>query len=58
VAIPVADEAPVGTALAVAADGHRAADKESRILHRRLAEHNANMTATLAGIKDLAEAQR
>lgn len=32
-------------------------DKESRILHRRLAEHNANMTATLAGIKKLAEAQ-
>ncbi len=31
-------------------------DKESRILHRRLAEHNANMTATLAGIKELAEA--
>ena len=33
-------------------------DKESRILHRRLAEHHANMTATLAGIKDLAEAGR
>jgi hypothetical protein len=32
-------------------------DKESRILHRRLSEHSANMTATLAGIKDLAEAQ-
>ena len=32
-------------------------DKESRILRRRLAEHTANMTATLAGIKDLAEAQ-
>jgi hypothetical protein len=32
-------------------------DKESRILHRRLAEHQANMTATLAGIKELAEAQ-
>ena len=31
-------------------------DKESRILRRRLAEHNANMTATLAGIKELAEA--
>jgi hypothetical protein len=31
--------------------------KESRILHRRLAEHNANMTATLAGIKELAESQ-
>jgi Polyketide cyclase / dehydrase and lipid transport len=32
-------------------------DKESAILHRRLAEHRANMTATLAGIKELAEAQ-
>jgi Polyketide cyclase / dehydrase and lipid transport len=32
-------------------------DKESRILHRRLAEHSTNMTATLAGIKELAEAQ-
>ena len=32
-------------------------DKESRILYRRLAEHSANMTATLAGIKELAEAQ-
>jgi uncharacterized protein YndB with AHSA1/START domain len=31
-------------------------DKESRILHRRLAEHQANITATLAGIKQLAEA--
>jgi hypothetical protein len=31
-------------------------DKESRILRRRLAEHHANMTATLAGIKQLAEA--
>lgn len=31
-------------------------DKEHRILRRRLAEHAANMTATLAGIKDLAEA--
>jgi len=32
-------------------------DKESRILHRRLAEHRANMTATLSGLKELAEAQ-
>jgi hypothetical protein len=32
-------------------------EKESRILRRRLAEHNANMMATLAGIKELAEAQ-
>lgn len=32
-------------------------DKESRILRRRLAEHHANMTATLAGIKELAEAK-
>jgi Polyketide cyclase / dehydrase and lipid transport len=32
-------------------------DKESAILNRRLAEHRANMTATLAGIKELAEAR-
>jgi Polyketide cyclase / dehydrase and lipid transport len=31
-------------------------DKEHRILRRRLAEHQANMTATLAGMKELAEA--
>jgi hypothetical protein len=31
-------------------------DKEHRILRRRLAEHQANMAATLAGIKELAEA--
>jgi hypothetical protein len=31
-------------------------DKESRILQRRLAEHHANMIATLEGIKALAEA--
>lgn len=31
-------------------------DKEHRILRRRLAEHHANMIATLAGIKELAEA--
>ena len=30
-------------------------DKESRILRRRLGEHQANMEATLAGIKQLAE---
>jgi uncharacterized protein YndB with AHSA1/START domain len=30
-------------------------DKESKILHRRLGEHRANMEATLAGIKALAE---
>ena len=30
-------------------------DKESRILQRRLAEHHANMVATLEGIKALAE---
>jgi len=30
--------------------------KEHRILRRRLAEHQTNMTATLAGIKTLAEA--
>ena len=32
-------------------------DKESAILRRRLAEHQANMAATLAGIKELAEAR-
>jgi hypothetical protein len=32
-------------------------DKESRILRRRLAEHSTNITATLAGIKEVAEAQ-
>jgi hypothetical protein len=31
-------------------------DKEHKILRRRLAEHQANMIATLAGIKDRAEA--
>jgi uncharacterized protein YndB with AHSA1/START domain len=31
-------------------------DKESKILQRRLGEHQANMKATLAGIKALAEA--
>jgi hypothetical protein len=31
-------------------------DKEHRILRRRLAEHQANMMTTLAGIKALAEA--
>jgi hypothetical protein len=31
-------------------------DKEHRILRRRLAEHQANMIATLAGIKERAEA--
>ena len=31
-------------------------DKESKILHRRLAEHRSNMEATLIGIKSLAEA--
>jgi hypothetical protein len=33
-------------------------DKESRILRRRLAEHQANMTATVEGIRELAEAAR
>jgi Polyketide cyclase / dehydrase and lipid transport len=32
-------------------------DKEERIVARRLEEHRANMSATLAGIKALAEAQ-
>jgi hypothetical protein len=32
-------------------------DKESRILQRRLGEHSANMAATLAGIKEVAETQ-
>ena len=30
-------------------------EKESRILRRRMAEHRANMEATLDGIKHLAE---
>jgi hypothetical protein len=30
-------------------------EKESKILHRRVAEHRANMEATLAGIKQLVE---
>lgn len=30
-------------------------DKESKILHRRIGEHHANMTTTLEGIKALAE---
>jgi uncharacterized protein YndB with AHSA1/START domain len=34
----------------------RMPDKEDRILRRRLAEHQANMAATVAGIKTLAEA--
>jgi Polyketide cyclase / dehydrase and lipid transport len=34
----------------------RMPDKESRIIRRRLAEHHANMTATLEGIRSLAEA--
>lgn len=32
-------------------------DKEERIVARRLREHEANMRATLAGIKELAEAR-
>jgi hypothetical protein len=31
-------------------------DKEHRIIRRRLAEHQANMTATLEGIRGAAEA--
>jgi hypothetical protein len=31
-------------------------DKESRILRRRLAEHHANMTATVEGVREMAEA--
>jgi hypothetical protein len=31
-------------------------DKEPRILERRLTEHHANMTRTLRGIAELAEA--
>ena len=30
-------------------------DKEPRILHRRVSEHHANMTRTIAGIRDVAE---
>jgi hypothetical protein len=32
-------------------------DKEERIVARRLEEHRANMGATLAGIKELAESE-
>jgi len=32
-------------------------DKESRILRRRLAEHRANMEATITGIKSIAESR-
>jgi hypothetical protein len=45
--------APSGVSMAIEA----MPGKESRILHRRLAEHKANMMATLAGIKELAEAR-
>jgi hypothetical protein len=30
-------------------------EREPRILHRRVSEHHANMTRTVAGIRDLAE---
>lgn len=43
--------APSGINLAIDA----MPDKESKILHRRLAEHRANLEATLAGIKRIAE---
>lgn len=45
--------APSGVSMAIEA----MPDKESRILQRRLAEHRANMMATLVGIKELAEAR-
>ena len=46
---------PARSGLSLAIDARP--DKESKILHRRLAEHRANMQATLAGIKELAEAR-
>lgn len=45
--------APSGVSAAIEARP----DKESAILRRRLAEHQSNMTATLTGIKELAEAR-
>jgi hypothetical protein len=45
--------APSGINLAIQA----MPDKESKILHRRLAERRRNMEANLTGIKQLAEAQ-
>ena len=45
--------APSGLTVAITA----MPDKEERIIARRLAELEANMTATLAGIKELAEAR-
>jgi hypothetical protein len=44
--------APSGLTIAITA----APEKEERIIARRLEEHAANMRATLAGIKELAEA--
>jgi hypothetical protein len=44
---------PGRSGLNVAID--RMPDKEERIIERRLAEHSANMEATLRGIKALAE---
>jgi hypothetical protein len=42
---------PSGVSMAIEARP----DEEAKILHQRLAEHKANITATLAGIKELAE---
>lgn len=46
--------APSGLTIAITA----MPDKEERIIARRLAEYEANMRATVEGIKRLAEAQR
>ena len=46
--------APSGLTIAITA----MPEKEERIVARRLAEYEANMRATLEGIKHLAEAQR
>ncbi len=45
---------PARSGLNVAID--RMPDKEERIIARRLSEHQANMERTLAGVKELAEA--
>lgn len=45
--------APSGISIAIEA----MPDKEPRILHRRVGEHHANMTRTVEGIRQLAEAR-
>lgn len=45
--------APSGISIAI----ESMPEKEPRILHRRVSEHHANMTRTVEGIRDLAEAR-